>query len=222
MHEDGVALFHGRRLTLPEDAEDRQPLSAGHLRLVADARIDNRAELAAQLGQPHIATAPDSWAILAAWARWGEAAAERLIGDFAFVIWDGRTGRLTCARDAMGSRAVFFHRGQGFVAVASLPHGVTALPEAPMAARRGALIATLALTPPKETESLFAGVERLPPGCLLSIDGGRTSLRPFRRFDLSRRISYSRDQDYVEAARERLDEAVRAVACAPAARSQPT
>src|SRR5690348_1439787 len=84
-----VAL--GRRLTplLPEDKFDSQPLVGGDGRyiLVADIRLDNREELAKDLGIPDARARgmSDAAILLAAIERWDEACIERLAGDYAFV-----------------------------------------------------------------------------------------------------------------------------------------
>src|SRR5206468_813665 len=72
--------------------------------IVADARIDARDDLIAELGDDcfRVRTAPDVELILEAYLKWGESCVEHLLGDFAFAIWDGRTRRLFCARDHMG------------------------------------------------------------------------------------------------------------------------
>src|SRR5580658_4052626 len=50
-------------------------------------RLDNREELASQLGVSALSTT-DEELVLAAFARWDTAAAERLTGDFAGVVVD--------------------------------------------------------------------------------------------------------------------------------------
>ena len=45
----------------------------------------------------------------AAWQRWGTQCADRLRGDFAFVIWNPRHQTLYAARDPMGVRPFVFH-----------------------------------------------------------------------------------------------------------------
>src|SRR4051794_9336516 len=77
LRSDGeVAL--GRRLfkLLPEDASDRGPVEGhgGRSLLVADARIDNRADLCAALGvgAEEATRLADSAIIMRALERWGE------------------------------------------------------------------------------------------------------------------------------------------------------
>lgn len=107
-------LAHSLLATTEEETADRQPLSFdGVVHLVADARIDGRNELIERLrqaGRAVAADAPDSALILHAWHAWGETAPERLIGDFAFAIWDSERRVLFAARDQFGSVPFYFAR----------------------------------------------------------------------------------------------------------------
>ena len=96
-----VGLGHRMFWTTPESLEEHLPLKnkTGHLVITADARIDNRDELIAKLrltDRP-ASQISDSELILAAYEAWGEECAEKLIGDFVFVIWDARKNSIFCA-----------------------------------------------------------------------------------------------------------------------------
>src|SRR5262249_2111855 len=135
--DGGVAL--GRRLmrVLPEDKFDRQPLIGGDGRyvLVADVRLDNRDELtqALRISPSQARTLCDAAILLAAIERWDESCLERLVGDYAFALWDRARRRMLLARDPLGQRPMHYHRGHGFFAFASMPKGLHALPEVPYA-----------------------------------------------------------------------------------------
>src|SRR4030095_13884170 len=102
---ESVALGHRMSWTTPESLTETLPLSDELTGLVvtADARIDNRDELLDVLslkGRP--AEIADSQLILAAYKKWGERCPEKLVGDFAFAIWDRQNQSVFCARDQMG------------------------------------------------------------------------------------------------------------------------
>ncbi len=133
---EGAGLGHLMLHVTPESLHERLPASirvALHLVITADARIDNRDELFDALGVPGPGRSetPDSSLILLAYERWGSECVKRLLGDFAFAIWDCRERKLFCARDAMGCRPfVYYFDGKRFV-FASDVKGVLARVESP-------------------------------------------------------------------------------------------
>jgi len=72
-----------------------------------DGRIDNYEELSVELGLDRERTS-DSEIILAAFARWGEEALSRLIGDWSVALWEQRNRCLWLARDHAGTRTLYF------------------------------------------------------------------------------------------------------------------
>lgn len=125
-HEGRVFLAHALLATTFEEEGDVQPLTFdGAVRLVADARIDGRDDLIRELraaGRTPSDDAPDSALILHAYHAWGEACVERLIGDFAFAVWDARRNTLFCARDQFGSVPFYYARiGEVFAFANAVP-----------------------------------------------------------------------------------------------------
>lgn len=207
-----VAL--GRRLMrlLPEDTFDRQPLvgGAGRFILVADLRLDNRAELADSLQIPE-ATATglsDAAILLAAFERWEDACLERLIGDYAFAVWDGERRRLVLARDPLGFRPLHYHRGNGFFAFSSMPKGLHALPEIPYAPDEEMAAEFLVLLPETGTRTFFLGIERVEPAHAVAVTA--SGVASWRHWKPTRHAIVLRGPDeYAERAREVLGQAVR-------------
>ena len=164
----------GRRLmhVLPEDAFDRQPLIGGDGRyvLVADIRLDNRNELtdALQIPSQH-GNLCDAAILLAVIERWEESFLDRIIGDYAFALWDSLRRRLLLARDPLGQRPLHYHRGNKFFAFASMPKGLHALPEVPYAPDEDAIAESLVLMPETGARSFFRGIERVEPGHVVAI-----------------------------------------------------
>jgi len=210
--EGQVALGRCLFRTLPEDRYDRQPLQTpdGRLTLVADVRLDNREELAAALGQTagSVGSRCDAALLLDCLARWGERAVDRLIGDFAFACWDATAHSLLLARDYRGNRPLYFHRGDGMIAVASMAKGLHALAEVPYAPDLETSTDFLLLLPPPETPSFWQGIERVPPGTILSVT--RTAIAARRYWRPAPPDRAAPPRDYVEGVRHHLDQAVAA------------
>jgi asparagine synthase (glutamine-hydrolysing) len=97
--------------TTPESLAEKQPLSnsSQSLCLTLDGRIDNRDDLYKVLNDRPQTDWPPSDAQLLLWAyeRWGTSCPERIVGDFAFAIWDRREQHLFCARDVLGTKPLF-------------------------------------------------------------------------------------------------------------------
>jgi asparagine synthase (glutamine-hydrolysing) len=202
----------GRRLMrlLPEDSVDRQPLvgAGGRYVLVADVRLDNRDELIKAVPIQQAAGLCDAAILLAAIERWDESCFEHIVGDYAFALWDSSRGRFLLARDPLGQRPLHYHRGDKFFAFASMPKGLHALPGAPYAPNEERIVEFLALVPETGTQSFFQGIERVEPGHVVAITAG--ALIPRRHWNPSRRqITFSRAEDYSDALRDLLNQAVR-------------
>jgi asparagine synthase (glutamine-hydrolysing) len=183
----GVSRIFGlvRRDGLPgtriESEADGQPVASQDRRvwLVADARVDNRGDLLAELGSQGLLDGEpeDAGFILAAWLRWGPSCLDRLLGDFAFAVWDRRARRLFVARDPLGLKPLFFAQlASGLLAFASQAQQLLRLADCPRKLDRVAAGEYLAGLPQGPRRSFFQGIERLPPGHRLTADaaGWRT------------------------------------------------
>ena len=208
-------LALGRRLyrVLPEDRFDRQPLigAGGRLVLVADLRLDNREALEAALGigEREAARLCDAALLLRAIERWDEDAVDRIVGDFAFALWDARERRLTLARDFVGQRPLHYHRGKDFFAFATMPKGLHALSEIPYAPDTRAVAEFLTRMPEAAGGSFFEGVSAVEPGQVLTVSVDAQRGRRFWTPD-RRALTLPRGEDFVEGLRHHLDQAVRA------------
>ncbi|PKN94111.1 MAG: hypothetical protein CVU44_06835 [Chloroflexi bacterium HGW-Chloroflexi-6] len=80
------------------------------LTLIADARLDNRNELAEHLSisRGELYQISDSRLLLHAYKAWGEDCPQHLLGDFVFAVWDSQNQRFFAARDQIGIRWLYF------------------------------------------------------------------------------------------------------------------
>ncbi len=208
-HAEGPAgLSHLALDTTPEDSRERQPIADGKLALTADARVDNREELLRSLRLPKSST--DAEIILASYRRWGEGCAERLVGDFAFCVWDSPRGRLFAARDAMAMRSLHYRaEGRRFL-FGTEAKQVLAAPGVPRRVSEPAVGAYLSGCFGPLESSFYEGIEQLAPGHSLVADAG--GVRVWRHWepDEGVRIEYSSEDEYAEHFREVFTESVRA------------
>ncbi len=151
----------------------------------------------------------DADLILQAYLAWGPECAERLDGDFAFALWDGRTRRLFAARDRFGVRPLYYAALGGRVAVASRPGPVLAaleIPRRPDPWRVAELVTGKAVDPAR---SFFADVWRLPAGDILLADADSVVARPYWRPDRNREDSAHSPAEAAEAFLSLFERSVR-------------
>lgn len=128
------------------------PQSVDGLVMAADARI-------------HEPRSTDHAALLAALGQQDIAPLGKLIGEFAVAAWDPSTTTLTCARDGMGVRPLFFsHQAGRIFAFASLPRSLHASGVVEWRVDSDFLMSELLGAMPGPQRSLFQGIERVAAG----------------------------------------------------------
>jgi len=209
-----VAFGHRMLHTTPESLLENQPLTdeTGNFCLTLDGRVDNREEIrrALQSRRIRLRDETDAELILRAYQCWGEECSAKIIGDFAFAIWDGLNRQLFCARDALGVRPFYYYKADGFLAFASDPTSIFTLPEVTQRLRPDGLVDYLVNnfrdTEPTEFHQLY----RLRPAHALVVNEKSSRLRQYWDVDPNRDLPYWRPEEYAEAFLEVFSTAVKA------------
>ena len=200
-----VALGHARMAITPEEARERQPLSSPRsgCMLSADVRLDNRADLLARLPDRLEPTIGDAEIILRAYEAWKLDALPRLLGDFAFVLWDPRLRRLVCARDTSGQRTLFYRAtARGFAAASEL-HQLLQDPTIPIQPNeeriRQRLIPLNMFRNEKDSpDTYFEGIHAVPAGHVVVVDRSTMRIRRYWDFRAPSELRYRTDDQYAE------------------------
>jgi asparagine synthase (glutamine-hydrolysing) len=112
--EPFVAL--AARASSDDSLSDEGPILSGrleHVKLVADARIDNLGTLRSSVGSAQ--DEPTARILAKAYLKWGESFGDHLVGDFAVVLWDAREQRVVACRDPFGVRPIAYrYSSRGF------------------------------------------------------------------------------------------------------------
>jgi asparagine synthase (glutamine-hydrolysing) len=150
--------------------DESRPKNGSPHWFVGDVRLDNRAELLNGLSLLSLPTICDGEIILRAFQQWGTDSFKKLIGDFAFVIWDGRKQLLYSVRDALGQRPFFYRiHGSHFVGASTIRQ-IATVEQSRFQFNEVAVAKYLAGCGLEADETLFSGVRRLPAGHWLEID----------------------------------------------------
>lgn len=185
----------------------------GPLHIAFDGRIDERPALATALGRRLMVAqdvpGQDAELVLEAWRRWGERCLPRLIGDFAFALYDERDRSLAVVRDRIGARPAFLAQAGLRVLIATDPGMILADPgvDADPDERWVALFlagcgAFGDLTP-------YGDIRRVMPGTLGSVKDGHVTWHHWYRLQQGPRIWERSDVAYAERFGALLAEAVR-------------
>jgi asparagine synthase (glutamine-hydrolysing) len=210
--EGAIGLGHRMLWTTPESLLEKLPLTKGNLTITADARIDNRAELIPALGlaQYPAATITDSDLILAAYEQWGKQCPEKLLGDFAFAIWDQRTQTVFCTRDHFGIKPFYYYHQPGQIfAFASEIKALLCLPKIPRTLDETRIADYLLERFENQTGTFYQDIYRLPPAHHLIITDCKAELQSYWALNPNIELSLGSDADYAEQYRETFTEAVK-------------
>lgn len=207
----GCAALHAT----PEAHLDALPLVSqdGRYVITFDGRLDNRKELHQQLSHERpLRELSDAALLLAAWLAWSENCPNRLLGDFAFAIWDRHAQSLFLARDHLGARPLYYAHRDGRWAFASHDEALLCLPGVRAEVDETKLADVLAPGPDVDPRtSWLRDVKQLMPGECLSITAqGRKTHRDYWAPAHEPTLQLRREEEYLEAFEAVFSEAVRA------------
>lgn len=174
------------------------------LSIVGDLRLDERAVLASRVGLS--VNAGDAQLVLAAYRKFGETVTDHLLGDFAFLITDGRSS--FCARDHLGVKPFYYGISDNLFAIGSEAAAVRSVLNTPINQTRIADFLVFPLEHVDHTSTFYQGVLRLPAASRLIVRDGRAVVTEYWRADPDLEVRYQRDEDYVLAFREHFESAV--------------
>ncbi|MCL2315745.1 MAG: asparagine synthase (glutamine-hydrolyzing) [Actinomycetia bacterium] len=172
-----------RGLALSDPADSSQPIRSddGTLVLVMDGEIYNgdqlREELAAA-GHP-CATRSDAEVVLRGYEADGAGIVPRLRGDFAFVLWDAKSGTVFGARDVFGAKPMFYYHADGQFLVASEIKAFLAHPGFDKRFNRDRLPDYLSFEYVPTQETLFRDVFKVPPASTFTYRDGTLTITPY-------------------------------------------
>ena len=197
----GLTLAH-RRLAIIDPGHGHQPMIAqdGDLAIVFNGAIYNYLELRRELlakGHP-IASYSDTETLLYAYREWGEDCVERLLGMFAFAIWDRRRKRLFCARDRLGIKPFYYWTDGETFGFASEIKGILAAGLVRAQPNPEGLRDYLTFQYCLGDKTLFEGIRRLEPGWALTaaLEDGRVKLTTRQYWDLQYDIDESHSESW--------------------------
>ena len=190
----GIALGHRRLAIVDLSPAGAQPMQSARGRYVIafNGEIYNHLPLRAELENAGYSGAwrghSDTETLLAGFDAWGiQATVERVVGMFAFAVWDRQMHILTLGRDRLGEKPLYYGwQGQGQHATFLFGSELKALKAHPAFAAeidRGALCLLLRHNYIPAPYSIYQGIAKLEPGCLLSVSLAQPEPRVWKYWD---------------------------------------
>ena len=172
----GLALGHRRLAIVDLTPAGAQPMHShcGRFVIVFNGEIYNFAELRSDLLRAGVAvrSTGDTEVMLQAFALWGVlATCRRLVGMFAFALWDRQLRVLTLGRDRLGKKPLYVHADSSGLAFASELKSLWHLPGFSPSIDPTALNDFFRFGYVSERACMLAGVFKVQPGELLTVSG---------------------------------------------------
>jgi asparagine synthase (glutamine-hydrolysing) len=211
-HVDGEVGLGIRRLRIIDLATGDQPIrnEDGSVWVVFNGEIYNYPELRAALeARGHrFSTKSDTETIVHLYEDHGDDCVRHLRGMFGLALWDARRRRLLIARDRVGEKQLYYAVSDGMLTFGSEIKCLLQNPAQKRALDPRALRGYLTNLYVPGERTMFEGIRRLPPGHVLTVEGGRMDVRPYWRL-VPRPSRTVREADVVEEFRHRFRECVR-------------
>ncbi|MCE5280380.1 MAG: asparagine synthase (glutamine-hydrolyzing) [Planctomycetaceae bacterium] len=202
LREPSVAMVHRRLSVIDPSEAGAQPMSSpdGRYTIVYNGMIYNYRALRRELEEAghRFRSECDTEVLLAAYSQWREGCLTRLVGMFAFGIWDAAERTLVLARDFFGIKPLYYTFWRGGLAFASEIKALLQLPALPRRANAARVYKYLrfGLSDSGE-ETFFEGIYALPSSHYVKVSlDAPARLSPVRywRLDLSRTTDLSFDE----------------------------
>lgn len=182
----GLALAHRRLSILDLSPLGHQPMASASGRFVIayNGEVYNFGDLRTELTAHGVAFRghSDTEVLLAAIEAWGiEQTCRRANGMFAFALWDRESRTLTLGRDRFGQKPLYYGTVGGRFLFGSELKALTAHPGFDGRLDHDSLTLFLRHGYVPAPRSIWRGIAKLTPGCLLQVgaDGSFTAPHPY-------------------------------------------
>ncbi|MCO6432104.1 MAG: asparagine synthase (glutamine-hydrolyzing) [Deltaproteobacteria bacterium] len=168
-----LAIGHRRLSIVDVSVEGHQPMvsSSGRFVISFNGEIYNHSLIRKELTSlgHSFRGYSDTEVVLASFDEWGVVAAiERFVGMFAIILWDIKKRTLTLIRDRLGIKPLFYGGGSQFMAASELK-ALKARPGSSLNVDRSALALYLRYGYVPAPYSIYEGIFKLEPGCILEL-----------------------------------------------------
>jgi asparagine synthase (glutamine-hydrolysing) len=188
----GVALGHRRLSVVDLSPTGHQPMmsNTGRYTIAFNGEIYNHIELRRELEDINCRSLKpnsvfqwrghsDTETLLAGFETWGVVATlKKSVGMFAIALWDKQTQTLTLMRDRLGEKPLYYGWTNGSFVFGSELKALRAYPGFANLLCREALAQYFRFMYVPAPRSIYQGIYKLEPGCLLTLNGKLSAIAP--------------------------------------------
>ena len=182
---DGPVGLAVRRLSIIDLEGGDQPIANEDrtVHVVQNGEIYNYRELRSELERRghRFSTRSDTEVLVHLYEDGGPGFVETLRGMFALALWDSRARRLILARDRFGIKPLYYRNAGGTLSFGSELKALLRQPGFERGIDLAALEAFLAFNSIPAPLTIFEQVRKLPPGHILTWEGGETRVSRYAR-----------------------------------------
>lgn len=146
--------------------------------IVADCRLDNKADLSKKL-TPEDNSVKDELLVLLAFEKWNVKCLDFLFGDFSFCIINKETGKVFCARDHFGLKPFFFYHNKNEFAVSTEVSSILSQTDLSFTIDEQYIADTLSIIKSEKDRTQFAEIKKLPPAHYLIFENSEITLHQY-------------------------------------------
>jgi asparagine synthase (glutamine-hydrolysing) len=186
LDEDRLALGHTRLAIIDLSSSGNQPMQSEELWVTFNGEIYNYPDLRKELEGLgcRFRTNSDTEVLLHGYRMWGERLCERLLGMFAFAIWDDRNRQLFLGRDHFGQKPLYLAEIDGAFVAASEIKAIRAFARTTFTLRKESIVDAMVQDFVAEPNTWFREITCIPAGHCLTVrrNGAGTLVRNLREY----------------------------------------
>jgi asparagine synthase (glutamine-hydrolysing) len=201
--DETVAFGQALLKTTPEASFEQLPrlVCGGTAVLTAAARLDNRTELCQDLGLDlsQRAITADGTLVALAFEKWGQACVHRLLGDWAFAVWNKHQQSLFLARDHFGNTGLHFCLWQDGFAFSSGIEGILGLKDVQPKIKQQRIVDLLTLNISDGSSTYYENIFRLETAHTVTLQNQKLHFERYWKLEQTPPLKLRSDAEYVEA-----------------------